>query len=162
MDKLSKRFLFSALFYLTIGSIMGLVLVLNPLLSFMPEGTLHSVEIGSFYLIVIGFLAFMAFGAAYHNIPKYLDAPLHSTRMAHLQYWLANIGLFGLVVFSIFADIWGSILFEADADARAIGAAIKPFQQLAVCFGVLMTISILLFVYIMIKTVNAKAKYHHK
>jgi len=156
-----RRFLFSALFYLTLGGLLGLVLLINPLVSFLPEGMIHSIEIGSFYLVVVGFLCFMVFGVSYRNIPKYIDAPLYSVKLAYLQYWMANVGLAGLVVFSIFADMWGSLLFEADADARAISAAIKPFQKLAIVFGALETAALFLFVYIIIKTVNAKVKHHH-
>jgi len=161
MEKLCKRFLFAALFYLVMGGLFGLVLLINPLVSLLAEGMIHAVEIGSFYLFVVGFLGFMVFGVSYRNIPKYVDTPLYSTKLAYLQYWMVNIGLAGLVVFSIFADVWGALLFEADADARAINAAIKPFQKLAIGFGVLETLAFFLYVYIIVKTVNTKVKHHH-
>jgi cbb3-type cytochrome oxidase subunit 1 len=41
----------------------------------------------------LGFVTMMIFGVAYHVIPRFTGHPLHSRRLAGMQWWLANIGL---------------------------------------------------------------------
>jgi len=161
MDAITRRFLVSGLFYLLIGALLGFVLIVNPMATFFPELALHSLDTAHLYLIVYGFLAFTAFGVSYHSVPRWLDCSLPGVRLVNLQFWTANIGLFGYVVFSVAADAWGAFLFEADADARAIAAAVQPFQTITVVFGAVFTASLLLYVHILLKMIRSK-KHHHK
>ncbi len=38
-------------------------------------------------------------GIGYHILPRFRGNPLHSEKMAWWQFWLANVGLVGLLVF---------------------------------------------------------------
>jgi cbb3-type cytochrome oxidase subunit 1 len=48
-------------------------------------------------MALLGFVAMMIFGVAYHVIPRFTGNPLHSGRLATVHWWIANAGLAALV-----------------------------------------------------------------
>ena len=42
---------------------------------------------------LLGFVAMMIFGVAFHVVPRFTGRPLHSARLAGAQWWLSNAGL---------------------------------------------------------------------
>ena len=74
---------------------------------------------------LLGFVSMMIFGVAYHVIPRFSGAPLHSRRFAALHLWLANLGL------ACMAGAWilrpsfvaaGSLMLPVGAALSAAGA----------------------------------------
>ncbi len=92
------------------------------------------------HLNLVGFVMFAIFGIGYHILPRFRGNPLHSERMAWVQFWLANIGLVGLAVFL-------GIGAYQYSDGIRIAQAIT---------GGILVISIYLFIYNMFITLKGK------
>ena len=80
------KFAWASLFYLLIGSTLGLVMVLNS----TPLTPAHA------HVLLLGFVSMMIFGVGYHLLPVFAGTDLHSPRLAEIQFWLQNIGIVGL------------------------------------------------------------------
>ncbi len=80
---------------------------------------------------LLGWMSMMIYGVAYHILPRFSGKPLYSEKMAEAHLWLGNIGLIGMVIF------WA--IYN---------------KQLLFVFSLIEVISILLFVYNMLRTVR--------
>ena len=85
MDWFVKAFLKASLTWLAAGVSLGLAMAVHPAWTVYRAAHLH--------MNLLGFVAMMIFGVAYHVIPRFTGHPLHSRQLATLQWWLANIGL---------------------------------------------------------------------
>lgn len=90
MDWFVKAFLKSSLAWLASGVTLGIAMAVHPAWAVYRTAHLH--------MNLLGFVAMMIFGVAYHVIPRFTGHPLYSRRLAVLQWWLANIGLLVFVV----------------------------------------------------------------
>ena len=88
------------------------------------------------HLNLVGFITFTIFGIAYHILPRFRGRPLYSEKLAWWQFWLANIGLVGLLVF-----------LSLGAYVSFVGLTV-----LQAVFGATLALSIYLFVYNMLRT----------
>ncbi|MFC2046237.1 cbb3-type cytochrome c oxidase subunit I [Chloroflexota bacterium] len=101
MSKTTIRFIKMSLIYLALGATLGGLFLIFPRLLGLKFAHVH--------FNLLGFMSMMVFGVAYHILPRFQGKPLYSERMADIQFWLANIGLIGLVVFGA-AQAYGSSL----------------------------------------------------
>jgi cytochrome c oxidase cbb3-type subunit 1 len=85
MDWFVKAFLKASLSWLAAGVTLGLAMAIHPAWTIYRSAHLH--------MNLLGFVAMMIFGVAYHVIPRFTGHPLHSRRLATAQWWLANVGL---------------------------------------------------------------------
>jgi cbb3-type cytochrome oxidase subunit 1 len=85
MDWFVKAFLKASLAWLAAGVSLGLAMAIHPAWAVYRTAHLH--------MNLLGFISMMVFGVAYHVIPRFTGHPLHSHRLAGMQWWLANIGL---------------------------------------------------------------------
>jgi len=85
MDWFVKAFLRASLAWLGAGVSLGLAMAMHPAWAVYRTAHLH--------MNLLGFVAMMIFGVAYHVIPRFTGHPLHSRRLAVAQWWLANAGL---------------------------------------------------------------------
>ena len=85
MDWFVKAFLKASLAWLAAGVSLGLAMAIHPAWTVYRTAHLH--------MNLLGFVAMMIFGVAYHVIPRFTGHPLHSRRLATVQWWLANLGL---------------------------------------------------------------------
>jgi hypothetical protein len=119
MDWFVKAFLKASVTWLALGVTLGVAMGVKPAWSIYRTAHLH--------MLLLGFVAMMIFGVAYHVIPRFAGNPLRSTRAAGAHWWLANVGLAvmvagfvlraqGRAVSSAFLGVGGS--------AAAIGAYI--------------------------------------
>jgi cytochrome c oxidase cbb3-type subunit 1 len=90
MDWFVKAFLKASLVWLAAGVSLGLAMAVHPAWAVYRAAHLH--------MNLLGFVAMMIFGVAYHVIPRFTGHPLHSRQLANLQWWLANVGLATFVV----------------------------------------------------------------
>ena len=90
MDWFVKAFLKASVFWLAMGTTLGVAMGAKPAWSIYRTAHLH--------MLLLGFVAMMIFGVAYHVVPRFAGNPLRSTRAAGLHWWLANIGLAVMVV----------------------------------------------------------------
>ena len=128
MSKTTMGFIFAGITYLVIGVTLGVLFFILPETRVL--STVHA------HLNLVGFIIFIIFGIAYHILPRFRGRPLYSERLAWWQFWLANIGLVGLLVFS------------------GLGAYVSfgGLRALLVIFGATLALSIYLFVYNMLRT----------
>jgi len=90
MDWFVKAFLKSSLAWLAAGVTLGISMAVHPAWNVYRTAHLH--------MNLLGFVAMMIFGVAYHVIPRFTGHPLYSRGLAAVQWWLANIGLLVFVV----------------------------------------------------------------
>lgn len=112
MEPFVRRFIRSSLVWFAIGGLLGVYQIARPF-----EGA--ALRPAHMHANLLGFVSMMIFGVAYHTMPRFIGAPLHSRRLAALHLWLANAGLVGLV------GGWGVRLASVPASRvlLAVGAA---------------------------------------
>lgn len=92
MSPLSKNFLRASLVYFLIAAILGTVMIS---MKSYPAQLLFS----HVHLNLLGWMSMMIFGVGYHILPRFTGRPLAYPKIGTLQFYLANIGLVGLVCF---------------------------------------------------------------
>jgi cbb3-type cytochrome oxidase subunit 1 len=85
MEWFVKAFLKASLAWLGAGVALGLAMAVHPLRTVYRAVHLH--------MNLLGFVAMMIFGVAYHVIPRFTGHPLYSRRLAMVHWWTANLGL---------------------------------------------------------------------
>src|SRR5690242_5793331 len=85
MDWFVKGFLKASLAWLALGVSLGLVMACHPVWTVYRAVHLH--------MNLLGFVAMMIFGVAYHVVPRFTGHPLFSRRLAGVHWWSANAGL---------------------------------------------------------------------
>ena len=92
MSPLSKNFLRASLVYFLIAAILGTVMIS---MKSYPAQLLFT----HVHLNLLGWMSMMIFGVGFHILPRFTGRPLAYPRIGNLQFYLANIGLVGLVCF---------------------------------------------------------------
>lgn len=134
MDRFVKNFILMSIVYLAVASILGIFMIGHPqLLSYR---FVHS------HLMLLGWVSMMIYGVGYHILPKFAGKFLKSKTMGEVQFWLANIGLVGMLGFYAV-----SVYNQTDS-----------YRGVTIAFGVIETASIFLFFYNMIATLYSKAE----
>jgi cbb3-type cytochrome oxidase subunit 1 len=72
---------------------MGVVMAVHPLGINLRFAHVH--------LNLLGWMSMLIFGVGYHILPRFAGKTLYSNRLAEIQFWLANIGLIGMVLLSM-------------------------------------------------------------
>lgn len=90
MDWFVKAFIRASVIWLAIGVSLGVAMAIHPVWTVLKPAHLH--------INVVGFVAMMIFGVAYHVLPRFAGIPLRSRTAAGVHWLLANIGLALMVV----------------------------------------------------------------
>ena len=117
----------ASLAYFLIGNVLGLLL-----------GT-HAVSFAwrpaHAHLNMLGFVAMMIYGVAYHALPRFAGVPLRRARLALVQVALANVALIGMALSwgllwpgGVFA-VWGALQLLASALFAGILAEVLWLQR---------------------------------
>ena len=85
MEWFVKAFLKASLAWLGVGVTLGIAMAIHP--AWTVYRTAH------FHMNLLGFVAMMIFGVAYHVLPRFAGHPLRSHKLAKAHWWLANAGL---------------------------------------------------------------------
>jgi len=133
MDRFVKNFIIMSIVYLAVASVLGICMLAN-------QSLLHLKFIHS-HLNMLGWVSMMIFGVGYHILPRFAGRPVKSVKIGEAQFWLANIGLAGMLLFYVLAD-------------ANPGAGL--YVGLATAFGAIEALSIFLFFYNMLATLLAK------
>lgn len=88
-----KRFILMGIIYLVIASAMGVILLVSP-----HSGHLRFAHV---HLNLLGWMSMLIFGVGYHILPRFAGKVLYSERLGEAQFWLANLGLAGMVLISM-------------------------------------------------------------
>jgi cbb3-type cytochrome oxidase subunit 1 len=135
MDRFARNFVIMSIVYLAVASIVGVCMLATD--SYMHFKFVHS------HLMLIGWVSMMIYGVGYHILPRFSGRPLKHPGLGEPHFWLSNIGLVGMLVFSVLA---GS---SADPGPYRIIAAASGLLQMAASF---------LFFYNMLATMLAKTQ----
>ncbi|MFZ2198953.1 MAG: hypothetical protein WAV13_14535 [Thermodesulfovibrionales bacterium] len=128
MDRFVRNFIIVSIVYLGISSILGVCMLANQ--SLMSLKFVHS------HLNMLGWVSMMIYGVGYHVLPRFSGRPLKYPKMGELQFWAANIGLIGMLVFY----------------TLNIFTPTMTFNSISIAFGGLEVFSIALFFYNMLAT----------
>ncbi len=90
MEDYVSGFLRAAMLWLVAGTALGLAMALHPAWVVYRPAHVH--------MLLLGFVTMMIAGVAYHVLPRFTMAALHSPALARLHLWLANLGLVGMVI----------------------------------------------------------------
>ena len=90
MDWFVKAFIKSSVAWMAVGITLGVAMALVPQWTVFRTAHMH--------MNLAGFVAMMIFGVAYHVVPRFVGVPLYSRRAAGAHWFMANIGLAGMVV----------------------------------------------------------------
>jgi cytochrome c oxidase cbb3-type subunit 1 len=90
MDWFIKAFIRASLLWFAAGIVLGLGIALQP--DWVVYRPAHA------HMNIAGFLSMFVFGVGYQLLPRLFGHPLLSTRQAIAHFYLANIGLAGLVL----------------------------------------------------------------
>lgn len=85
MDRYVLGFLRAALVWLLLGTTLGAAMAMHP--AWLVYRPVH------LHLLLLGFVMMMIAGVAYHVIPRFTAATLHSPRLAMVHLVVANVGL---------------------------------------------------------------------
>lgn len=135
MDRFVKNFIGMSIFYLALASLFGILMLAHP--SLLNLKFIHS------HLNMLGWVSMMIYGVGYHILPRFVGRPLKSPKIGEAQFWLANIGLVGMLLF-----------YALETSNPDLGI----FRGLTVSFGVMEVFSVFLFFYNMLATIYAKSE----
>jgi cbb3-type cytochrome oxidase subunit 1 len=135
MDRFVKNFIGMSIVYLFVASLFGVAMLAYP--SMIGLKFVHS------HLNLLGWVSMMIYGVGYHILPRFTGRPLKSPKMGEAQFWLANIGLVGMLLF------YSLSLYSPHKGL---------YTGLAIAFGSVEAVSIFLFFYNMLATIYAKSE----
>ncbi len=135
MDRFVKNFIGMSIIYLFAASIFGIVMLAYP--GMLTLKFVHS------HLNMLGWVSMMIFGVGYHILPRFMGRPLKSPKLGEIQFWLANIGLIGMLLFYTLGSFHPEV---------------GIYTGLTVAFGLVEAFSIFLFFYNMLTTIFAKSE----
>jgi cytochrome c oxidase cbb3-type subunit 1 len=117
MDWFVKAFVRASLSWFGLGILAGLAMAIQP--SWVIYRPAHA------HMNVVGFLTMMVFGVGYQLLPRLFGHPLWSRTLAISHWWLANVGLAGMIVGFIAVPHLGkrgSLLVAIGGTLFALGA----------------------------------------
>lgn len=89
MDPFVRNFVRASLLWLCLGVTIGVIMSFSANAMAVRPAHVHA--------NLLGFVSMMIFGVAYHVLPRFSGAPLHSRRLAAAHFWIANAGVVLLV-----------------------------------------------------------------
>ncbi len=132
MDRFVRNFIISSIIYLGLAAILGVCMLANE--SLLSMKFVHS------HLMLLGWVSMMIYGVGYHVLPRFSGRPLRYPAMGELQFWAANIGLVGMLLFY----------------AVGVYNPLPAYRTISVVFGIVEVFSIFLFFYNMLATLLPK------
>jgi cbb3-type cytochrome oxidase subunit 1 len=135
MDRFVKNFIGMSIVYLFIASLFGIVMLARP--------SLLTLKFAHSHLNMLGWVSMMIYGVGYHILPRFTGKPLKSPKMGEVQFWLANIGLVGMLFFYTLGS------FNPETGM---------YTGLTAAFGLMEAVSIFLFFYNMLATIYGKSE----
>jgi hybrid cluster-associated redox disulfide protein len=104
VEKHMRWFIMAALIYLLAGALLGIGLRFTP--------TLYYLRFVHVHLMLLGFMAMMVYGIGYFIIPRFNGAALKWPGAVVAHFWIANVGLWGMVVAYSFHAATGSSIWN--------------------------------------------------
>jgi cbb3-type cytochrome oxidase subunit 1 len=131
MDWFVRAFVRSSVSWLAAGVTLGVAMAAHPAaLAYRPA---------HMHMNLLGFVSMMIFGVAYHVIPRFAGAPLHSRRLAVAHWWAANVGL-ALMASGFVLRASGWTTFGAATVVLAAGGCLSALGAYAFAFNIWRTV----------------------
>jgi hypothetical protein len=122
MERETRAFILASLAWLFLGACLGVAMTLG-------WGDLALLRFAHLHLLLLGFMAMMVYGVGYFILPRFNGVTLRWPRLVPLHFWVANLGLLGLVFATaefrpLFAllSLLGAGLFAANMGATLLSA----------------------------------------
>lgn len=128
MDWFVRRFIKAALVWLGLGVTLGVAMAAHPLWIIYRPAHVH--------MNLLGFVTMMIYGVSYHVVPRFFGHPLHSAKLGAIHWWLANVGLAGMVVGFVMAPHFG----QKSIPVLASGGVLSALGAFAFIYNVWRTI----------------------
>lgn len=132
MDRFVRNFIIASIVYLGIASVLGVCM--------LGKESLLALKFVHSHLMLLGWVSMMIYGVGYHVLPRFSGRPLRYPKMGELQFWVANTGLLGMLLFYVLG-----VYSPSDA-----------LKTLTVVFGAAEVFSSALFLYNMLATLLPK------
>ncbi len=133
MERFVRNFIIASIVYLMLASFTGIIMLANPSQLYLKF--VHS------HLNMLGWVSMMIYGVGYHILPRFAGKRLKSNKLGEIQFYLANIGLIGMLLF---------YTLQILKPERSLYGAIST------SFGFIEVFSIFLFFYNMLATLLSK------
>lgn len=133
MERFVKNFITASIVYLFASTIFGILMLIHP--SMISLKFVHS------HLNMLGWVSMMIYGVGYHILPRFAGRRIKSVLLGEIQFYLANVGLIGMVLFYTLSQY---------NPERSL------FRVITSISGILEALSILLFFYNMMATLYSK------
>ena len=117
MERYPRLFMQTALIYLLIGVILGVVIGTDPMLAVR----FRFVHI---HLNLLGFMVMIIAGVAYHVLPRFTARTMPWPAGVKYHFYLQNVGLLGMLGAKLMNDFWttgGKTIFVLFAIVTASG-----------------------------------------
>lgn len=128
MEWFVRNFVKASLVWLALGVTLGVAMAAVPQWIVYRPAHMH--------MNLLGFVAMMIFGVAYHVIPRFTGNPLYSPRLATAHWWISNAGLAAMVAGFLLRPHVGS----AATPVLAAGGVLSALGAYAFAFGLWRTI----------------------
>ena len=133
MDRFVRNFIVMSIVYLVMAAFFGVIMPANH--SYLYLRFIHS------HLNMLGWVSMMIYGVGYHILPRFAGKKLKSVKMGEAQFYLANIGLIGMLLFYTM---------------QINNPEIVLYRALSVASGIVEALAIFLFFYNMLATLLSK------
>ncbi len=91
MDRFAKNFIIASIIYFGAAALLGVAMLWRH--DLLALRFVHS------HLNMLGWVSMMIYGVGYHILPRFMGKPLKYPKMGDAHFWLANIGLVGMLLF---------------------------------------------------------------
>ena len=99
MDTYSRLFIKASVIYLAIGVLFGLHMA-------VADHAQQQLRFVHIHLLLLGFMAMMIYGVAYHILPRFNAKPVPYPILIPVHFWLSNIGLIGMSILFMLGAFW--------------------------------------------------------
>lgn len=128
MEWFVRNFVKASVVWLALGVTLGVAMAVVPHWVVYRPAHLH--------MNLLGFVAMMIFGVAYHVIPRFSGNPLYSPRLATAHWWISNAGLVAMVAGFLLRPHVGRVA----TPLLAAGGVLSALGAYAFAFGLWRTI----------------------
>ena len=157
MSPAAKSFIKAAIVYLVLGATGGTISFLPPVHAWVREWPGSLVATAHAHMNLLGWVSMMIYGVGYHILPRFMGRHLYSERLAVAHYWLANVGLAGMVGSLWLGAVSAGVPFAGIPPLPALQsiAGVPLYAAGAALFGAVELAGIYVFGYNLFRTMRA-------